>query len=143
MLKMQCCGTHLANCRISDFSGCDQGFEFVFYGDSITERWRGTEMDNPAPEGPACVKSFDKNFGDLRTALLAISGADLSAALVQPASQTFLPPCVQLAIMSTKYPSPFAFVQARALQGTRQDICCGGCSMGSCQRHTPQRRPSC
>lgn len=55
-----------------------QGFEYLFYGDSITERWRGTEMGKPCSnkdkECPECAKSFKKRFGSFRTALLAISG---------------------------------------------------------------------
>lgn len=54
-----------------------QGFELVFWGDSITERWRGTEMGHPCGKGkdcPASAKGFKKHFGSYRTALLAISG---------------------------------------------------------------------
>ena len=51
-----------------------QGFEFVFYGDSITERWRGSEMGRQRKAATACKESFQQLFGKWRTALLAISG---------------------------------------------------------------------
>ena len=54
-----------------------QGFELVFYGDSITETWRGTDLGRPCkrpgcPEGAAI---FGQHFGDRwRTGILGVAG---------------------------------------------------------------------
>ena len=54
-----------------------QGFELVFYGDSITETWRGTDLGKPCKragckEAPA---TFQKHFSDLwRTGVLGVAG---------------------------------------------------------------------
>ncbi len=51
-----------------------QGLDFVLYGDSITEVWRGTDMNRPQDRAKGGEKSFKKHWGEWRTAALAISG---------------------------------------------------------------------
>lgn len=58
---------------------CDasaQGFELIFYGDSITEDWRGTSGGVPWPIGSGSADIFQKHFAaKYRAEVLAIAGA--------------------------------------------------------------------
>ena len=51
-----------------------QGFEFILYGDSITETWRGTEFAEPIKRAEGGQVAFERYWGDYRTAALAIAG---------------------------------------------------------------------
>ncbi len=53
-----------------------QGFELIFYGDSISEDWRGTSGGIPWPIGSGTEDVFYKHFGSKYNAeVLAIAGA--------------------------------------------------------------------
>ena len=53
-----------------------QGFELVFYGDSITETWRGTDMGRPCSRCAGVPAIFQKYFGSkYDTEVLAVGGA--------------------------------------------------------------------
>ena len=55
-----------------------QGFELVFYGDSITEDWRGTSGGLPWPIASGTADVFYKHFGSKYNAeVLAIAGGCL------------------------------------------------------------------
>ncbi len=55
-----------------------QGFELIFYGDSITEDWRGTSGGLPWPIGSGTADVFYKHFGSkYRAEVLAIAGRSL------------------------------------------------------------------
>lgn len=52
-----------------------QGFELVFYGDSISEDWRGTSAGIPWPLASGTADVFYKHFGSKYNAeVLAIAG---------------------------------------------------------------------
>lgn len=51
-----------------------QGFDLIFYGDSITEDWRGTSGGFPWPIGAGTSDVFQKHFGQYRPEVLAIAG---------------------------------------------------------------------
>ena len=56
-----------------------QGFELVFYGDSITETWRGTDMGRPCSRCAGVPDIFHKYFGaKYDTEVLAVGGTQLS-----------------------------------------------------------------
>ena len=56
-----------------------QGFDLIFYGDSITEDWRGTSGGVPWPIGTGSDKVFQKHFAaKYRAEVLAIAGAQHS-----------------------------------------------------------------
>ena len=61
-----------------------QGFELVFYGDSIMETWRGTDLGKPCKRG-GCKEApaiFQRHFGDLwRTGVFGVAGRPLSLSL--------------------------------------------------------------
>ena len=46
----------------------------IFYGDSITEDWRGTSGGFPWPIGAGTSDVFQKHFGRFRPEVLAIAG---------------------------------------------------------------------
>ena len=53
-----------------------QGLDVVFYGDSITESWRGTEMNSTRSQRLEAIKRvYDEHFSKYRSIVLAISGA--------------------------------------------------------------------
>ncbi|CAK0785417.1 hypothetical protein CVIRNUC_008626 [Coccomyxa viridis] len=53
----------------------NEGFELIFYGDSITEDWRGTSGGLPWPIGSGTADVFYKHFGSkYRAEVLAIAG---------------------------------------------------------------------
>ena len=55
-----------------------QGFELIFYGDSITEDWRGTSGGLPWPIATGTADVFYKHFGSKYNAeVLAIAGGSL------------------------------------------------------------------
>ncbi len=59
----------------SSFFTTLQGFELVFYGDSISEDWRGTSGGMPWPIGSGSADVFYKHFGSKYNAeVLAIAG---------------------------------------------------------------------
>ncbi|KAK9805428.1 hypothetical protein WJX73_004800 [Symbiochloris irregularis] len=51
-----------------------RGVELVFYGDSITESWRGTGMGRKVPQWADIPKVFAKHYGNLRASVYAIGG---------------------------------------------------------------------
>ena len=52
-----------------------QGFELIFYGDSISEDWRGTSGGLPWPIGAGTRDVFLKHFcAKYRAEVLAIAG---------------------------------------------------------------------
>ena len=57
-----------------------QGYGLIFYGDSITESWRGTDGGLPAEGGKPCERCrgapevFDAHFGKWNATPLAIGG---------------------------------------------------------------------
>lgn len=54
---------------------CLQGFELVFYGDSITETWRGTDMGRPCSRCTGVPAIFQKYFGSkYDSEVLAVGG---------------------------------------------------------------------
>ena len=62
-----------------------QGFELVFYGDSITETWRGTDLGKPCKRG-GCKEApaiFQQHFGDLwHTGVLGVAGGSRTIELL-------------------------------------------------------------
>ncbi len=63
-----------------------QGFELVFYGDSITETWRGTDLGKPCKR-PGCKEGpdiFRQHFGDRwRTGVLGVAGRCSTSSVLQ------------------------------------------------------------
>ena len=54
-----------------------QGYELIFYGDSISEDWRGTSGGFPWPIGAGTSKVFQAHFAKYRPEVLAIAGETL------------------------------------------------------------------
>ncbi|KAK9789385.1 hypothetical protein WJX73_007156 [Symbiochloris irregularis] len=52
----------------------ERGVELVFYGDSITESWRGTNTGQPWEPFAKTPEVFTKHYGSMRTGVYAISG---------------------------------------------------------------------
>ncbi|KAK9829121.1 hypothetical protein WJX72_004014 [[Myrmecia] bisecta] len=50
-----------------------QGFDLLFYGDSITEHWRGTSMGAPDSTGPSIHDMWNKYFGSYNADVMAIA----------------------------------------------------------------------
>ena len=48
--------------------------DIVFYGDSITEAWRGTDMDKPIPRASGVKDVFASHFAAYKSLVLAIAG---------------------------------------------------------------------
>ncbi len=48
--------------------------DLVFYGDSITESWRGTQLGEPLGKFSEVPAVWDKHFGKLKAAAYAIAG---------------------------------------------------------------------
>ncbi len=47
----------------------------MFYGDSITELWRGTEFNSShARQGPEIKRVYEAHFSRFRSIVLAIAG---------------------------------------------------------------------
>ena len=64
-----------------------QGFELVFYGDSISEDWRGTSAGIPWPLASGTADVFYKHFGSKYNAeVLAIAGGRPKLLACQPAA---------------------------------------------------------
>lgn len=66
-----------------------QAFDLLFYGDSITEEWRGTSVgascEMPGcPEGPTILKN---HYGDYQKTALAIAGALNHRTIAGPTAQ--------------------------------------------------------
>ncbi len=55
-----------------------QGVDVVFYGDSITETWRGTDMGRGCRRCAGVPAVFQHYFGKYSTSVLAVGGARLS-----------------------------------------------------------------
>ena len=51
-----------------------QGVDLLFYGDSITENWRGTSVGRLYPGGQGMPAVYQKHFGGYKSAVLAIAG---------------------------------------------------------------------
>ena len=75
----------LLQCRVArPFSAscaCDtyrmlrlQGYDLVFYGDSISEDWRGTSGGYPWPVGAGTSEVFQRHFARYHPEVLAIAG---------------------------------------------------------------------
>lgn len=58
-----------------------QGVDLLFYGDSITENWRGTSVGRPYPGGQGMPAVYQKHFGGYKSAVLAIAGEQHQPAL--------------------------------------------------------------
>ena len=56
-----------------------QGVDVVFYGDSITETWRGTDMGRGCRRCAGVPAVFQHYFGKYSTSVFAVGGARLSA----------------------------------------------------------------
>lgn len=55
--------------------GIVQGYELLFYGDSITETWRGTDMGRPCSRCQGAPEVFDNYFGSkYKAEVLAVGG---------------------------------------------------------------------
>jgi hypothetical protein len=72
---------------------CMQGYELIFYGDSISEDWRGTSGGFPWPIGAGTSAVFQKFFSQYRAEVLAIAGV-LPLSLLLPKATC---PCTSLA----------------------------------------------
>ena len=56
-------------------SSCSQGSSLVFYGDSITETWRGSDGGHPCPRCAGVPEVFQQYFGrQYSSAVLAVGG---------------------------------------------------------------------
>lgn len=51
-----------------------QAFDIVFYGDSITEQYRGTNMGTPIARAKGTPAVFARHFSQYYTAILAAGG---------------------------------------------------------------------
>ena len=51
-----------------------QAFDIVFYGDSITEQYRGTNMGTPVARAKGTPAVFARHFSQYFTAILASGG---------------------------------------------------------------------
>ena len=72
---MSWCGAVSVSIRHLTGDGDVQGFELIFYGDSITEDWRGTSGGVPWPIGSGGDAVFKKHFSKYQAEVLAIAGA--------------------------------------------------------------------
>ncbi|CAL5221183.1 g3329 [Coccomyxa viridis] len=60
----------------------NKGFELVFYGDSITETWRGTDMGRPCSRCTGVPAIFQKYFGSKYDSEVLAVGGDQAAHLM-------------------------------------------------------------
>ena len=51
-----------------------QGLDLIFYGDSITESWRGTDMNNTGERSKGINRVYAAHFSKYRSIVLAIAG---------------------------------------------------------------------
>ncbi len=51
-----------------------QGLDLIFYGDSITESWRGTDMNNTGRRSAGIDRVYAAHFSKYRSIVLAIAG---------------------------------------------------------------------
>ena len=58
-----------------------QGLDLVFYGDSITESWRGTEMNHTGKRSEGVDRVYAAHFSKYRSIVLAIAGERLGTEL--------------------------------------------------------------
>lgn len=64
-----------------------QTLDVIFYGDSITESWRGIQVGVPVEKFKGIPEIFAKAYGGIKAAVYSISGE----ALVMPYLRPFLP----------------------------------------------------
>jgi hypothetical protein len=113
--------------------GMLQGVELLFYGDSITETWRGTDMGRQCSRCAGVPDVFAKYFGSKYAAeVLAVGGAPScmpgrSLCLSCHSSIHEVLGICQYVGGCTGVDEPHA-----VLQGTRPRTCSGAWSMGSC-----------
>lgn len=56
-----------------DLISC-QGYELIFYGDSITETWTGTDMGRECPRCAGVPEVLEKHFGMYHKGIYAVGG---------------------------------------------------------------------
>ena len=88
-----------------------QGVDVVFYGDSITETWRGTDMGRECRRCAGVPTVFKEYFGKYATAVLAVGGG---RPLTSEEPSCWLTGWVTCDMCET--------------QATRRATCCGACS---------------
>ena len=131
-----CCLMHACMCRegTEACSACymPQGVELLFYGDSITETWRGTDMGRQCSRCAGVPDVFAKHFGTKYAAeVLAVGGTPPPACMHAPPLHAIaLGRCwgtCKRAGAEGDNISPLLLAQ-----GTRRRTCSGAWSMGSC-----------
>lgn len=59
---------------VGDGFFCFQGYELIFYGDSITETWTGTDMGRECPRCAGVPEVLEKHFGMYEKGIYAVGG---------------------------------------------------------------------
>ena len=68
-------GGEFATLLMPSWESAPQGCDAVFYGDSITETWRGTDQGKHCPRCKGVPEVFQKSFGaDCSSEVLAVGG---------------------------------------------------------------------
>jgi hypothetical protein len=62
-----------------DLQPCLQTLDIIFYGDSITESWRGLQIGVPVEKSKGIPEVFAKAYGGVSAAVYSISGIPFQA----------------------------------------------------------------
>eukprot|EP00884_Botryococcus_braunii_P016636 jgi/Botrbrau1/3656/Bobra.0204s0046.1 len=60
--------------EVATADAAEEGFDLVWYGDSITENLRGTSVGHPWPGGQGAYDVYLKHFGQYSSDILAVAG---------------------------------------------------------------------
>ncbi|KAK9855803.1 hypothetical protein WJX84_002342 [Apatococcus fuscideae] len=81
-----------------------QGYQVIFYGDSITETWKGTDMGRECPRCAGVPDVLDKHFGMYTTGIYAVGGDQVDHLMYRLQHRELLkrhPPKVSVLLIGT------------------------------------------